>query len=71
MDRTMSQACARWRGDIGAYIVDALDRDGRDGVRRHIRACAACRAEFEDLLVVRDWLSRLARIRGVTSQATG
>jgi hypothetical protein len=55
----MNQACARWRGDIGACIVDALDQDGCARLRRHMRAGAACRADYEDLLPVRDWLSRL------------
>jgi anti-sigma factor RsiW len=59
----MSQACARWRGDIGAYLVDALDLDRRAEVRRHMQACAACRADYEDLLPVLGWLSRLARRR--------
>jgi hypothetical protein len=60
----MSQACARWRGDIGACIVDALDRAGRARVLRHLEACAACRADYEDLLPVRDWLALLAAVVG-------
>lgn len=55
----MSQSCARWRGDIGAYILDALDREGGSRLRRHMEVCPACRADYEDLLPVRDWLSRL------------
>jgi anti-sigma factor RsiW len=55
----MSQSCARWRGDIGAYILDALDREAGSRLRRHMDACAACRADYEDLLPVRGWLSRL------------
>jgi urease accessory protein UreF len=54
----MSQACSEWRGDIGAYIVGALEHGGAANVRRHLRACAACRSEYEDLLPVRDWLMR-------------
>jgi anti-sigma factor RsiW len=65
----MSQACARWRGDIGAYIVDALDRAGRARVMRHLEACAACRADYEDLLPVRYWLSRLAAVGGPADHA--
>lgn len=55
----MSQACAMWRGDIGAYIVGALDRDARARVRRHLASCAGCRADYHDLVPVRDWLARL------------
>lgn len=60
----MSQACARWRGDIGAYIVGALDSGASADVRRHLRTCANCRSEYEDLLPVRDWLTT-ARGRNV------
>jgi hypothetical protein len=30
----MSHSCAQWRGDIGAYIVGALDGRARDRVTR-------------------------------------
>lgn len=56
----MSQACGEWRGDIGAYIVGALERSAAASVRRHLRACPACRSEYEDLRPVRDWLARLS-----------
>jgi predicted anti-sigma-YlaC factor YlaD len=55
----MSQACVMWRGDIGAYIVGALDRETRARVRRHLASCAGCRADYYDLVPVRDWLGRL------------
>ena len=55
----MSQACARWRGDVGAYIVGALSPAEAARVKRHLRGCAACRAEYQDLIPVRDWLGRL------------
>ena len=55
----MSEACAPWRGDIGAYVLGALDHAAGAGVRRHLVACQACRAEFEELVPVRDWLGRL------------
>jgi Putative zinc-finger len=52
----MTQACAMWRGDIGAYIVGALDAEASARVRRHLRACRACRGDYHDLVPVRDWL---------------
>ena len=55
----MSQACAGWRGDIGAYVVGALGPVEGTRVRRHLRSCAACRADYRDLLPVRDWLGRM------------
>jgi anti-sigma factor RsiW len=55
----MSQACAGWRGDIGAYIVGALGPVEATRVNRHLRGCAACRADYQDLLPVRDWLGRM------------
>src|SRR5262249_17799889 len=58
----MSQACARWRGDIGAYIVGALSPAEAARVKRHLRGCAACRAEYQDLIPVRDWLRRLGAV---------
>lgn len=56
----MSQACAGWRGDIGAYIVGALDPGAAARVRRHLRACGACRADYSELVPMRDWLTRAA-----------
>jgi hypothetical protein len=56
----MSYSCAEWRGDIGAYIVGALDGRARTQVSRHLAACAGCRAEYDDLVPVRAWLGRLA-----------
>jgi hypothetical protein len=60
----MSQACAQWRGDIGAYIVGALDSSASAGVRRHLRACGNCRTEYEDLLPVREWLTQARGANG-------
>jgi anti-sigma factor RsiW len=56
----MSQACTMWHDDIGAYILGALDPDESTWVRQHLRTCAACRADYHDLLPVRDWLALLA-----------
>jgi hypothetical protein len=56
----MTQACAAWRGDLGAYIVGALGPQAIARVRRHLETCAACRADYQDLVPVRDWLDRAA-----------
>jgi hypothetical protein len=55
--RQMSQSCPLWRGDIGAYIVGALDGPARDRVTRHLAACTGCKADFEELFPVRGWLA--------------
>ena len=56
----MSCSCAEWRGDIGAYIIGALDGRARARVGRHLAACPGCRAEYDDLVPVRAWLGRMA-----------
>lgn len=56
----MSQACATWRGDVGAYLVGALGGDARAQVIAHLEACAGCRSEYEELVPVRGLLSQLA-----------
>jgi len=67
----MTRACAEWRGDIGAYIVGALDREGCAAVRRHLAACPVCRTEYDDLRPVRDWLARLAPVLPGSSHDRG
>jgi anti-sigma factor RsiW len=67
----MSQACAEWRGELGAYIIGALDGEERAAMRRHLQACAACRAEYEELLPVRDWLGRLTAAAGPPAACLG
>ena len=57
----MSQGCARWRGDLGAYVIGALEREERAAMRQHLGACPACRADYQDLLPVRDWLTLTKR----------
>lgn len=56
----MSHSCAQWRGDMGAYIVDALDGPARSRITRHLAGCPGCRADYEELAPVRDWLDVLA-----------
>ena len=55
----MSQACAEWHGEIGAYVVGALTPAEAGQMRRHLRGCAGCWADYKDLVPVRDWLGRL------------
>jgi len=55
----MSYSCAQWRGDIGAYVVGALDGCTRDRVSRHLAACRGCRADYSELVPVRDMLGLL------------
>jgi anti-sigma factor RsiW len=57
----MSQGCARWRGDLGAYVIGALDSEERVAMGLHLTACPACSADYEDLLPVRDWLAQTKR----------
>jgi Putative zinc-finger len=55
----MSSACAQWRGDIGAYIVGALEARARHQVSRHLADCAGCRADYDELVQVRNLLGLL------------
>jgi anti-sigma factor RsiW len=57
----MRQGCATCRDDLGAYVIGALDSEERAAIRRHLAACPACRADYQDLLPVRDWLTRTKR----------
>jgi anti-sigma factor RsiW len=54
-----TQACPGWRGDLAAYLVGALDPQACAAVRRHLAACPACQADYEDLVPV---VIRLARL---------
>lgn len=67
----MSQACGGWRGDIGAYVVGALGPVEAARVKRHLRGCAACRADYQDLLPVRDWLGRMNPADGMPAPPPG
>jgi anti-sigma factor RsiW len=60
----VSRSCAQWRGEIGAYIVGALDGPARARVSRHLVACPGCRADYDELVPVRDWLSQLTAADG-------
>jgi hypothetical protein len=64
----MSQACAEWHGEIGAYVVGALSPAEAGRVLWHLRGCAGCRADYQDLAPVRDWLSRLDPTDGMPAR---
>ena len=64
----MSQACAGWQGEIGAYVVGALSPAEAGPVLRHLRGCAGCRADYQDLAPVRDWLGRLDPADGMPAR---
>jgi len=55
----MSRSCPQWRGDIGACIVGALQARELDRLSRHLTACPGCRADYNDLHPVGDWLAML------------
>lgn len=57
----MSHGCAAWCGDLGAYVLGALEGEERAAMRRHLAACAGCHADLEDLLRVGDWLASAKR----------
>jgi anti-sigma factor RsiW len=54
----MTQGCVEWRDDLAAFVIGALDREERDAVKRHLATCPPCRADYEELVPVRDWLAR-------------
>jgi len=64
----MSQTCAEWHGDIGAYVVGALSPAEAGRMLRHLRGCAGCRASYQDLVPVRDWLGRLGPADGMPAR---
>lgn len=57
----MCQGCAQWRGELGAYVIGALDAQERAAMRRHLADCPTCRADYEDLLPVIAWLALTKR----------
>jgi len=61
----MSHSCAQWRGEIGAYIVGALDDAASERVTRHLAVCTGCRADYDELIPVRDSLDVLALTAGM------
>ncbi|MGH3291263.1 MAG: anti-sigma factor family protein [Trebonia sp.] len=57
----MEQDCASSRDDLAAYVLGALDGEECAAMKRHLMACPGCRAEYADLLPIRDWLVRTRR----------
>ena len=47
--RTPNAGCAECRTLIGGYVLDALEPDEADAVRRHLADCPACASEHERL----------------------
>jgi Putative zinc-finger len=65
----MSRSCEQWRGEIGAYIVGAVDGGARDRVARHLAICPGCRADYDDIVPVRNSLGLLALAAGEPGRA--
>lgn len=57
----MSRGSDKWRADVALYVVGALDMEQSAAMSSHLAACQACRAEYEELLPVRDWLDQTRR----------
>jgi anti-sigma-K factor RskA len=47
---------AEWADSVGAYLLGALPPDERDAFEAHLRDCAACRRDVEELQVAADAL---------------
>jgi anti-sigma factor RsiW len=54
----MTQGCPRWRDDLAMFVIGALDGEERAAMKRHLATCRRCRADYQDLVPVRDWLAR-------------
>jgi anti-sigma factor RsiW len=46
-------------GELGAYILGGLRPAEAADVRAHLDVCARCRAEYDYLAAVPDWLEHL------------
>lgn len=53
-------SCTRYRGELAAYLLGALDDSDRREVRAHLDQCGYCRADFEELAPLPGLLSRLS-----------
>jgi anti-sigma-K factor RskA len=48
----MTAACSECRTLLGGYVLNALEADEADTVRRHLAECAACAAEHGQLMSI-------------------
>jgi hypothetical protein len=55
----MSSSCAQWRRRYRGLHRRRTQRRAGDQVTRHLAACAGCRADYDELVPVRDWLGLL------------
>ncbi|MGH3165954.1 MAG: zf-HC2 domain-containing protein [Trebonia sp.] len=46
-------------GELGAYVLGGLRSAEAADVGAHLRVCARCRAEYDHLAAVPDWLCEL------------
>ncbi len=60
---TPTWSCGHIREQIGAYVVDALDRDERARVAAHLAACPDCAAEYGALAGLPALLDRAAGLQ--------
>ena len=51
--------CPEAPGDLGAYVLGALEPDERRRVDEHLRDCPACAAELADLATLPTLLDRV------------
>jgi len=53
------QVCEALRLDLGAYVLGALDETETHWIRSHVATCPECRAEYDQLAVLPQFLARL------------
>ncbi len=47
--RPGGEACDRYRYELGAYVLDAVDPQTAEELEAHLATCPACRAEHEEI----------------------
>ncbi len=55
-------SCTEIRSDLSSLADDALEMERAAAVRRHLRGCAACRAELGQIQAIRSLLSDAGRV---------
>ncbi|HSA52833.1 MAG TPA: zf-HC2 domain-containing protein, partial [Yinghuangia sp.] len=53
------QVCGALRFDLGAYVLGTLDETETHWIRAHVAVCPDCRAEYDELAVLPQFLARL------------